>query len=133
MTGYTLAATSLVLFGFWGFVAKLATDAAGSKFVFIFAQIPYIVIASAMLLLTGPYAIKWEAMRWTLVGGALGAVGVLMFFLAIDKMSAAQVVPITAAYPAITIALSVVILGERLTPRHLIGAILALAGVALLA
>lgn len=133
MSGIAYAAGALVLFGFWGFVAKIATDAAGSKFVFVFAQIPYILIAGAMLVVTGPYALKWTALRWTLLGGALGAFGVLCFFLALDRMPAGRVVPMTAAYPALTIVLSWLVLGERLTPRHIAGVLFALVGIALLA
>ena len=133
MKGLAFASASLLLFGVWGFVAKVATDEAGSKFVFIFAQLPYIVIASVMLVLTGPYAVKWSSLRWTLLGGLFGAVGVLCFFFAIDHLPASRVVPMTAAYPAITILLSWLILHEKLTARHVVGVLFALVGVALLA
>lgn len=133
MTGYALALGSLVLFGFWGMVAKVATDDAGSKFVFVFAQIPYIVIAGVMLVFAGPYVMKWTSLRWTLVGGAFGAIGVLCFFYAIERLPASRVVPMTAAYPAITVVLSWLVLHESLTPRHVAGIAFALLGVSLLA
>ena len=131
--GTLYAIASLVLFGIWGFGSKLATDVAGPRFVFVFAQIPYIVIAAAMYVFGGPYHFTWNGMRWTVLMGTFGAFGVLCYVLAIGKMPASRVVPITAAYPALTILLSWAILHEKLTLRHLLGVAFALAGVALLA
>ena len=88
---------------------------------------------SVMLVAAGPYAMKWASLRWTLVAGAFGALGVLCFFYAIERLPASRVVPMTAAYPALTVLLSWLLLHEKLTPRHLAGIAFALVGVSLLA
>ena len=64
--------------------------------------------------------------------GLAMAVGLLFFFEALGRGSAAVVVPLTALYPAITVLLSRIFLQEALTLRHLVGLALALAAAWLL-
>ncbi|MBN1353999.1 MAG: EamA family transporter [Candidatus Omnitrophica bacterium] len=58
-----------------------------------------------------------------------GLLGMITYFAALKKANTSQVVPIAATYPLITAILSVLILGERVTPLRLIGTILIIAGV----
>ena len=133
MSATVFAGISLLLFGVWGFMAKIATDAAGWRTVFVFSQLPYILLGTGMLVLAGPYALKWTSLRWVLLGGLAGAFGVLFFLIAVDRSSASRVIPITAVYPAVTVLLSWLFLNESLTIKRIGGVVLAIAGVALLA
>ena len=71
--------------------------------------------------------------RLSLLAGAAGAVGTAMFFLATHHGLLAITAVITSLYPAVTILLARVLLGERLTPLRIAGLCFAAASVALIA
>jgi drug/metabolite transporter (DMT)-like permease len=71
--------------------------------------------------------------RFSLLAGAAGAGGTAMFFLATHHGLLAITAVITSLYPAGTILLARVLLGERLTPLRIAGLCFAAASVALIA
>jgi drug/metabolite transporter (DMT)-like permease len=71
--------------------------------------------------------------RLSLLTGAIGAGGTAMFFLATHHGLLAITAVITSLYPAGTILLARVLLGERLTPLRIAGLCFAAASVALIA
>jgi drug/metabolite transporter (DMT)-like permease len=71
--------------------------------------------------------------RLSLLTGAAGAAGTAMFFLATHHGLLAITAVITSLYPAGTILLARVLLGERLTTLRLAGLCFAAASVALIA
>ena len=58
-----------------------------------------------------------------------GLLGMITYFVALKKGATSQIVPIAATYPLVTAILSVLILGERVTPTRVIGTILIVAGI----
>ena len=58
-----------------------------------------------------------------------GLLGMVTYFAALKKVATSQIVPLAATYPLCTAVLSVLILGERVTPLRLLGTILIVAGV----
>ena len=71
--------------------------------------------------------------RLSLLTGVVGAAGTAMFFLATHHGLLAITAVITSLYPAGTILLARVLLGERLTPLRIAGLCFAAASVALIA
>ena len=70
---------------------------------------------------------------FTLLSGLTGGVlGLTAYFYALQKGHASLVVPLTATYPLVTVLLSVLLLGEPVTPAKIAGVILIVAGVMLL-
>jgi transporter family protein len=63
---------------------------------------------------------------------ALKDVAGILIFVALDRGPASQVVPVTAAYPVITLIGSALFLSERITVVRGIGTALVVVGVALL-
>jgi transporter family protein len=119
------------MFGVWGMTSKLAVDAAGWKLMFVTAQMTSAAVGLSMLVATRP-RLMWGELRWAVATGFLGMLGVLAFSIALERAPASRIIPITAMYPAITVLLSWLILGERLTGRHIAGVVFALVGLALL-
>jgi bacterial/archaeal transporter family protein len=129
--GFSLLA--LGLWGVWGFLGKVASQHLPAQQVYLLAISGHLLVAS-YLLIGGLGPASWQP--WG-VAAALGtglamAVGLLCFFEALARGPATVVVPLTALYPAITVALSRVFLQEPLTLRHLAGLALALAAAWLL-
>jgi drug/metabolite transporter (DMT)-like permease len=71
--------------------------------------------------------------RLSLLTGVIGATGTSMFFLATHHGLLAIAAVITSLYPAVTILLARVLVGERLTPLRIAGLCFAAASVALIA
>src|SRR5215212_4018476 len=95
-------------------------------------------VAAALVALAaiafGQRTAAWSA--GTLWVGALsavcGALGLLTFYLALDRGSASLAVPVIGFYPAVVAVLSVAFLGEKLSALQVVGVALAVAGVALI-
>lgn len=64
-----------------------------------------------------------------ITGLMAGLFGMITYFTALKKGAISQIVPIAATYPLITAALSVVILGEQITPLRLIGTLFIILGI----
>jgi bacterial/archaeal transporter family protein len=66
---------------------------------------------------------------FTLTGLLAGLFGMLTYFFALQKGATSQIVPIAATYPLITAVLSVLILGEQVTPLRIAGTIFIILGI----
>jgi transporter family protein len=66
---------------------------------------------------------------FSLTGLMAGLLGMLTYFFALKKGATSQIVPIAATYPLITAILSVLILGEHVTPLRLAGTVLIIVGI----
>jgi len=66
---------------------------------------------------------------FSVTGIVAGLFGMITYFTALKKGATSQIVPIAATYPLITAFLSVLILGERVTPLRVIGTALIVLGI----
>lgn len=58
-----------------------------------------------------------------------GGIGMLTYFMALKKGATSQIVPIAATYPLVTAILSILILGELVTPLRLAGTAFIIIGI----
>jgi drug/metabolite transporter (DMT)-like permease len=124
----------LLLFGLWGITAKLAMKEIGLQIV-IWAQVAstavfplYFVLFKDML----PLKLEAGAVVWALITGVLGIGGTIMLYLLLRVAPTSIVIPLSALYPVVTIALSFLILRERITPQQWLGIAFAVVAIALL-
>ena len=66
---------------------------------------------------------------FSLTGIMAGLVGMLTYFFALKKGATSQVVPIAATYPLVPAMLSILVLGEHVTPLRLLGTVLIIIGI----
>ncbi|MEM4270290.1 MAG: EamA family transporter, partial [Candidatus Caldarchaeum sp.] len=67
-----------------------------------------------------------------LLAGALGFLGALLFYVALDLNPSSIVVVATSLYPVVTILLSTLFLGESISIRQAVGVVLAIAALVLI-
>lgn len=103
-------------YGMWGFLGKVGSQTVG-KYEYIFVS--YIV---ATLALAGAFwgwsggMLSWSGgLFLPVAGGLFTALGVIGFFSAIERIPLSIAAPLTALYPIVTVSLSLLVLGERLT------------------
>ena len=147
--GFAVIALSLGtigLWGLWGFFGKLAINRGmlgSSVFLAEVAVGAVLALAVTAWFLSGGQlgegsfgagAAPWRTgiNVWGILSGLGLALGLLLFYLALESGKAAVVVPLTALYPVVAVLLSVLFLGERLTWLQWSGLGLALAGILLL-
>ncbi len=66
---------------------------------------------------------------FSVTGIIAGLFGMLTYFAALKRGATSQVVPIAAIYPLIAVVLSILILGERVTPMRIAGTVLIILGI----
>jgi DME family drug/metabolite transporter len=100
----------------------------------VFAAICFVII----FLLTRPLStfgqLPLQGVAALLTGVIFGMViGDVLQFTAMTRIGVARAMPISSCFPLFTIAIAAVLLGERITGRTIIGAVLVIAGVVLVA
>jgi len=138
MSGRVLLLLTVVLWGTTPLFEKLALRAAAPlnvlwiRTAFITACVAGAAVATGQI---GQVArMEGRTLLFTLLSGLTGGVlGLTAYFHALQKGQASLVVPLTAAYPLVTLLLSLLVLGEPITPAKALGVVLIVGGVMLLA
>lgn len=66
---------------------------------------------------------------FSITGLMAGLFGMLTYFAALKQAPTSQIVPIAATYPLVASVLSIIVLGEHVTPLRLIGTVLIILGI----
>jgi len=98
----------------------------------LWTSIFYALIAVALVSIGGQRLQFVPDAGWGALSGALAATALIMLFLALSSGDVSRVVPITASYPAVTLALAAVVLGEKVSRKRVLATSLVIAGVILL-
>jgi transporter family protein len=122
----------MMLVGLLGVTTKLALDDLEWPELVLWTSISYAVIALALVWAGGQRLQLVPDARWGALSGGFAATALIMLFLALNSGDVSRVVPITASYPAVTLLLAAVVLGERVTGKRIVATSLVIAGVILL-
>jgi bacterial/archaeal transporter family protein len=133
-TWYLYSVLTVVTWGMWGLLSKLASNYAKPRQALIFQTVGVLAFGLVVLMVE-KFKIEWSVpgFSWAALGGFLAFVGFLTFFAALEQGKASTVVTLSALYPLVTIVLSITLLHEKLTTRQGVGIALALIASALLA
>ncbi len=128
---FTLAA--MLLWGFWGFFSKLATSSIRDVDAAVYQAIGTVTVA-----LIAAFFVRFQpkgspnGILYAVLSGASAALATFFFFSAITRGRSVVVVSMTALYPLVTLALSLIFLHEAVTLKQLLGVGLALGAIVLL-
>ena len=123
----------MLLWGFWGFFSKLATNAIRDVDAAVYQAVGNILIVAVAAFFVR-FQPKGESsgILYAVLSGASAALATFFFFAAITRGRSSVVVSMTALYPLVTLALSVIFLHEVVTLKQLLGVGLALGAIVLL-
>ena len=134
MTGWKLPAFGVfVAWGLWSFLPKLTVRYIDPRSAAIFESLGTIVVALGLL-----WAMQFRVqmhpigIALALTTGVLGLLGALSFLVAVDRGPVSLVTILSALYPALTVSLAVLFLGETITIKQACGMLLALVSMALI-
>lgn len=131
-TWFVYSLLSLVSWGFWGFFGKVASRSISGEGLVLISNIGW---AATFPILFSVYrahlrpSFNGGDWVWAVLSGAVGSLGVLFFYFALERGEATRVVAITAAYPLVTAVCAYFLLGEGFSVQKLIGLGFALIGI----
>lgn len=124
--GYVVAVGAL------GVTTKLALEDMTWPELVLWTAVAYAVIAVLLVGAGGERMRPGRSAGYGALSGALAAGALIMLFLALDAGDVSRVVPITSAYPVVTVLLAAVLLAERVSAVRFGATLLVVGGVILL-
>jgi transporter family protein len=122
----------VVTLGALGVTAKLALRTLPWQQLVIWAAVIY-AIAAVVILAAGNTGFGFEANSWwALLSAVIVVSSLVLLYVALGNGEASKIVPITAAYPAVTLLLSGLFLSESVSLVKVGGMALILGGVVVL-
>jgi len=131
-TWFVLSVITLLLWGIWGLLEKIALNTLSWQQTFIIASFGIISTVLIFFLFTRPQISISQGFYYAVLGGLIGGLGVILFYYALSQGKASVVIPLTALYPVVTVILSFLILQEKITLVQGVGILFALASIFLL-
>lgn len=131
---FIFAIITIILWGFWGFFPKLASQYIDPKSALFWEAVGSVLVGVVMFFVlnfqpsTHPKGALFAGLT-----GIFGLLGALTFFYALSKGKASIVVTMTALYPLFVIILSYLILNETITFKQMMGLVFAFIAMALFA
>ena len=126
------AVAYIVLLGALGVSVKIALRHVPWETTIAWTAVTYAVIAVG-LLASGRASLGFgPGTLASIVTAIMASTGLIAFYVALGRGDASQVVPLTSAYPVVTVILSAVVLAEQITLLRVIGVLVVVAGVAIL-
>ena len=112
---------SLILWGAWGFLPKVATKYVSSGQAFILEVIGGVIVAT-MAAGFGGFNFEITGCSYAYAAGLCSCLGALLYLIILEKGEKVSLaVSITGLYPAIAVFLGILILGEQITLKRWIG------------
>ena len=129
---FTLLA--ILCFSFGSFFGKLASFRDAPYRVYFFEALGTLTVFTTFVLYNRSVIFDNFAMNyWALLMGLTWGIGTVLFIIALKYSKLSLLVPLSAVYPALTVILALIFLGEKLGPRELTGVGFAIVSAALLA
>jgi len=122
----TYSILTLVVFGIWGFLPKIAMKHITARSALIW-EVGGAVLVGLVIAMSVRFRPEWN---WkgavpAFFTGIMGTLGIFFFLLAMSKGKASVVVTLTALYPVITIFLVFLFLREPITAKQGLGILFA--------
>jgi len=118
--------------GALGVTSKLALRTLAWQDLILWVGIAY-MIATAVVLALGRASLRpVGGTPWAVASAAMAIGSIIALYLALSIGDVSKVVPVSAAYPAVTLVLSALVLSERLSIARIGGMCLVVAGVVVL-
>lgn len=127
------AVLALLWWGAFGFLGKIGADRitpSQMQFFFTIGMLPVAWVCAQRLKFK--IASNRRGVWYSLLMGILAALGSLAFFGAMKAGQASLIAPATSLYPALTVALAVLVLRERLKKVQVLGLAIALVSIVIL-
>jgi bacterial/archaeal transporter family protein len=122
----------ILVLGSLGVTSKLALRTLSWQDLLLWTTVGYI-ITSIFLLALNQADFHWESnVWWAILSAVLAISALILLYVALGTGEASKVIPVSAAYPAVTLILSAITLSEHVSLARVGGVLLVVAGVVVL-
>ena len=118
--------------GALGVATKLALEDLSWQQITLWTTLAYLLAVPLLLARRDSRPHLGPGFTAALASGALAVIALVVLFVALGAGDVGQVVPVTSAYPVVTLILASAVLGERVTRRQVAATGLIIGGVILL-
>jgi bacterial/archaeal transporter family protein len=125
----------VALMGVLGIWSRYALKQVSWQGLIVVTALGYAAVILVMFLLRQPLGAQNRganrSLDWTItaLGAAIPALALVCLYIALGRGDASKVIPVGSVYPLVTVVLAAIFLGEALTWKVAIGAVLVVAGV----
>lgn len=131
---YTMILLAIVCFAVGSFLGKVASLKDIPHRVYFFEGVGTLTVFTMFVIYNrGLIFNNFSFNAPALFMGLTWGIGTVLFIAALKYAKLSVTVPLTAVYPALTVILAFVFLGERLGPKEIAGVLMAIGSAALLA
>ena len=118
-----LGVSIILLWGVWGFVAKLARDRIELQVLIWYALFSNLVYLGYLAWTGELWPLKMDpvGIGFGVAVGLTAAIGSVLFYRLLATETAGLVIPLTSLYPAVTAVLGILLLREAFTLDRVIG------------
>ncbi|QLG50204.1 EamA family transporter [Natrinema halophilum] len=128
------AVVAMISWGLWTAIAKIATETVDPTVAMILSYVTSIAIAIGYLWIASDnVSITVEGVGWALVSGIFAGIGAIAFYSGIAQGRAGTVTTISALYFVVAVGIGIVLFGNPLGIREVVGFVFAILSVVLLA
>lgn len=136
MKGEILALIAALLWGIAPLMDKYVVSTGVSPILANFIRVAGALIFLAIVTLVAKdfsfAKLTFKNVTYLLIAGVIASgLAMIIYFQALKISQASKVVPITSIYPLFTVIFSALILGENVSPKVVVGALLIVVGLAL--
>jgi transporter family protein len=130
---YIMTVLALICFSLGSFLGKVASIKDIPYRIYFFEGVGTLTVFSTFVFynrstIFNNFSVNFPALLMGLSWG----IGTVLFIIALKDAKLSVLVPLSAVYPALTVVLAFIFLGERLGPREIAGVALAVVSAALL-
>lgn len=122
----------VVVSGLIGITTKLALRGLPPRQLFFWAAIAYAATGLIALGTGAGFSLVMPGAALAMLSGGLAAAGLWVRFVALQSGEVSKVIPVTATYPAVSVAAAALLLGEGITQLRLLGTACVVGGIAIL-
>ncbi len=122
----------VVTLGALGVTSKLALRSLDWQELVVWTAGAYLLVAIGLLIFGGGGLRLDSNVWWAVLSAAIVVTSLVLLYVALGHGEASKIIPITAAYPAVTMVGAALFLSESITPAKLGGMLLVLGGVVVL-
>lgn len=136
MKGEILALIAALLWGIAPLMDKYVVSTGVSpilaNFIRVAGALIFLAIATVVAKDLSSAKLTFKNVAYLLIAGIIASgVAMVIYFQALKLSQASKIVPITSIYPLFTVIFSALILGENISPKVVLGALLIVVGLAL--
>jgi bacterial/archaeal transporter family protein len=118
--------------GVFGVTSKLALEHLDWQGLIFWSGAGYLVVIAVMLARGDVKVAVGAGTIWAMVSAVAAIVGLVALYVALGHGPANEIIPISGAYPAVTLIFSAILLRERISAARIVGVLLVIGGVVMI-